>query len=93
MVYYYNRDGKFQKESGREYKTEKGAVERMMKEGVGAVFDETGKLVHPYDGGSREAAAEPCGEPQEAETAAEPDGEPQETGQPQDSGGYQIRTT
>lgn len=45
MLYYYNSDGKFQKESGREYKTEKGAVEKLQKEGEGAVFDETGQMV------------------------------------------------
>lgn len=45
MLYYYNRDGKFQKESSKEYKTEKGAVEKLQKEGQGAVFDETGQLV------------------------------------------------
>ena len=45
MLYYYNRDGKFQKESGKEYKTEKGAVEKLQKEGQGAVFDETGQMV------------------------------------------------
>lgn len=45
MLYYYNRDGKFQKESGKEYKTEKGAVEKLQKEGEGAVFDETGQMV------------------------------------------------
>ena len=36
MLYYYNRDGKFQKESSKEYKTEKGAVEKLQKEGEGA---------------------------------------------------------
>ena len=45
MLYYYNRDGKFQKESSKEYKTEKGAVEKLQKEGEGAVFDETGQMV------------------------------------------------
>lgn len=45
MLYYYNRDGKFQKEASKEYKTEKGAVEKLQKEGQGAVFDETGQLV------------------------------------------------
>lgn len=45
MLYYYNQDGRFEKESSREYKTEKGAVERMDKEGRGAVFDETGKMI------------------------------------------------
>lgn len=45
MLYYYNRDGKFQKESGKEYKTEKGAVEKLQKERQGAVFDETGQMV------------------------------------------------
>lgn len=45
MLYYYNRDGKFQKESSKEYKTEKGAVEKLQKEGKGAVFDETGQTV------------------------------------------------
>lgn len=45
MLYYYSRDGKFQKGSGKEYKTEKGAVEKLQKEGKGAVFDETGQLV------------------------------------------------
>lgn len=45
MLYYYNRDGKFQKESSKEYKTEKGALEKLKKEGDGAVFDETGKMV------------------------------------------------
>ena len=45
MLYYYNRDGKFQKESSKEYKTEKGAVEKLQKEGQGAVFDETGQMV------------------------------------------------
>lgn len=45
MLYYYNRDGKFQKETGKEYKTEKGAVEKLQKEGEGAVFDETGQMV------------------------------------------------
>lgn len=45
MLFYYNRDGKFQKESSKEYKSEKGAVDRLNKEGVGAVFDETGKLI------------------------------------------------
>lgn len=45
MLYYYNQDGKFQKETGREYKTEKGAVEKLQKEGKGAVFDETGQMM------------------------------------------------
>lgn len=45
MLYYYNRDGKFQKESSKEYKTEKGAVEKLQKEGGGAVFDETGQML------------------------------------------------
>ena len=45
MLYYYNRDGKFQKESSKEYKTEKCAVEKLQKEGEGAVFDETGQMV------------------------------------------------
>ena len=45
MLYYYNQDGKFQKESSKEYKTEKGAVEKLQKEGEGAVFDETGQMV------------------------------------------------
>ncbi len=45
MLYYYNPEGRFQKESSREYKTEKGAVERLDKEGRGAVFDETGKMI------------------------------------------------
>lgn len=45
MLYYYNRDGRFQKESSKEYKTEKGAVEYLNKEGQGAVFDETGKMI------------------------------------------------
>ena len=45
MLYYYNRDNKFQKESSKEYKTEEGAVNRMTKEGTGSVFDETGKLI------------------------------------------------
>jgi len=45
MLYYYNRDGKFQKESGKEYKTKKGAVEKLQKEGQVAVFDETGQMV------------------------------------------------
>lgn len=45
MLYYYNQDGRFQKESSQEYKTEKGAVERLNKEGQGAVFDETGKMI------------------------------------------------
>lgn len=45
MLYYYNRDGKFQKEASKEYKTEKGAVEKLQKEGEGAVFDETGQMV------------------------------------------------
>lgn len=45
MLYYYNRDGKFQKETSKEYKTEKGAVDKLQKEGEGAVFDETGKML------------------------------------------------
>lgn len=45
MLYYYNVDGKFQKESSREYKTEKGAMDKLKKEGQGAVFDETGKMI------------------------------------------------
>lgn len=45
MLYYYNRDGIFQKESSKEYKTQKGAVDRLTKEGEGAVYDETGKLI------------------------------------------------
>lgn len=45
MAYYYNADGRFRKESSREYKTEKGAVEKLQKEGRGAVFDETGQTV------------------------------------------------
>lgn len=45
MTYYYNKDGKFQPESSMEYKTQKGAVDRMNKEGEGAVFDETGQLL------------------------------------------------
>lgn len=47
MLYYYNRDGKFQKESSKEYRTEKGAFDRLKKEGAGAVFDETGKQLTP----------------------------------------------
>ncbi len=50
MLYYYNKEGKFQKESSREYKTEKGAVDRMHMEGQGAVFDETGKMVKSFVG-------------------------------------------
>lgn len=51
MLYYFNKDGKFQKESSKEYKTEKGAFDRLKKEGVGAVFDETGKqLLSLVDG-------------------------------------------
>lgn len=45
MMYYYNRDGVFQKESSREYKSKKGAVDKLTKEGVGAVFDENGQLI------------------------------------------------
>lgn len=45
MLYYYNRDGKFQKESSKEYKTEKGAREKLESEGVGAVYDEAGNLI------------------------------------------------
>ncbi|MCM1161513.1 MAG: hypothetical protein NC412_09845 [Roseburia sp.] len=45
MLYYYNKNGRVQKESSKEYKTEKGAVEKLRKEGQGAVFDETGKMV------------------------------------------------
>lgn len=45
MLYYYNVDGKFQKESSKEYKTEKGAMDKLKKEGQGAVFDETGKMI------------------------------------------------
>ena len=45
MTYYYNKDGKFQPESSMEYKTQKGAVDRMNKEGEGAVYDETGQLL------------------------------------------------
>lgn len=45
MLYYYNRDGRFQKESSKEYKTEKGAMDKLQKEGRGAVFDETGKML------------------------------------------------
>ena len=45
MLFYYNRDGKFQKDTSKEYKTEKGAVEKLQKEGEGAVFDETGQMV------------------------------------------------
>lgn len=45
MTYYYNKNGKFQPESSMEYKTKKGAVDRMNKEGEGAVFDETGQLL------------------------------------------------
>lgn len=50
MLYYYNRDGKFQKESNIEYKTEKGATERMSKEKQGAVFDETGQMITCFAG-------------------------------------------
>ena len=45
MLYYYSKDGKFDTEMNREYKTEKGAVEKLQKEGEGAVFDETGNMV------------------------------------------------
>lgn len=45
MTYYYNKNGEFQPESSVEYKTQKGAVDRMNKEGEGAVFDETGQLI------------------------------------------------
>lgn len=45
MTYYWNRDGIFQPESSMEYKTQKGAIDRMNKEGEGAVFDETGQLL------------------------------------------------
>lgn len=44
-LFYYNRDGRFQKESSKEYKTEKGAIDKLLKEGKGAVYDETGKLI------------------------------------------------
>ena len=63
MLYYYNRDGRFQKESSKEYKTEKGAVDKLEKEGVGAVFDETGKLV-----------TELKKEPEGADSGQEPEG-------------------
>ncbi len=45
MLYYYNVDGKFQKESSKEYKTEKGAIDKLTKEGKGAVYDEEGTLI------------------------------------------------
>lgn len=45
MLYYYNVDGKFQKESSKEYKTEKGAVDKLTREGKGAVYDEEGTLI------------------------------------------------
>lgn len=45
MLYYYNVNGKFQKESSKEYKTEKGAIDKLTKEGKGAVYDEEGTLI------------------------------------------------
>lgn len=45
MIFYYSQDGNFDTKTNREYKTEKGAAERMQKEGQGTVFDETGQMV------------------------------------------------
>ena len=81
MLYYYNRDGRFQKESSKEYKTEKGAVDKLEKEGVGAVFDETGKLVTELkkepegtDNGQEPEGADNGQEPEGADNGQEPEG-------------------
>lgn len=76
MLYYYNRDGKFQKESSREYKTEKGAVEKLQKEGQGAVFDETGQLVLSLNERIRVADAETVAESQDQSDGEQHEPEP-----------------
>ena len=80
MLYYYNRDGKFQKESSKEYKTEKGAREKLESEGIGAVYDETGNLIMTLEDHVENSSDEVPGtdEVPEADAAPETDAQQEE---------------
>ncbi len=96
MLYYYNRDGKFQKESSKEYKTEKGAREKLESEGVGAVYDDTGKMIATMEDNVENSDDEVHEDP-ELDAVTEKNGEAEEDGV-QDGGAeeqniFYIRTT
>jgi hypothetical protein len=59
MRYYYNYDGVFSKVWGKEYVSKKTALNRLKKEGHGAVFDDTGNLIQAA-GGETDAPEAPA---------------------------------
>jgi hypothetical protein len=76
-MYYYNEDGIFSVETGKSYVGQKAALNRLQKEGAGAVFDETGQLIRAAGGETDvpEAAQDaPETEPADTEDAAEQTG-------------------
>ena len=80
MTYYYSNKAEFEKESCVEYKSKKGAIEKLNKENAGAVFDENGNLItSKADTKSEEQLQEELKEqPQE-----EPEEQPQEESEEQ----------
>ena len=91
MLYYYSRNLEFNKESSKEYKSKKGAIEKFNKENDGAVFDENGNLIiskvdtkseeQPQEEPEEQPQEEPKEQPQE-EPGEQPQEEPEE--QPQE---------
>jgi hypothetical protein len=74
-MYYYNRDGVFNPETGKAYASKKSAVNRLLKEDAGAVFDETGKLIRIAQTDAPEA--EPAGTEDAAEQTGSGTEEPE----------------
>ena len=83
MLYYYSRNLEFNKESSKEYKSKKGAIEKFNKENDGAVFDENGNLIiSKVDTKSEEQPQEEPEEQPQEEIEEQPQEEPEE--QPQE---------
>jgi hypothetical protein len=83
-MYYYNRDGVFNPETGKAYASKKSAVNRLLKEDAGAVFDETGKLIRIAQTDAPEA--EPAGTEDAAEQTGSGTEEPEtETAETEDA--------
>ena len=83
MLYYYSRNLEFNKESSKEYKSKKGAIEKFNKENDGAVFDENGNLIiSKVDTKSEEQPQEEPEEQPQEEPKEQPQEEPEE--QPQE---------
>ena len=82
MLYYYSRNLEFNKESSKEYKSKKGAIEKFNKENDGAVFDENGNLIiSKVDTKSEEQPQEEPEEQPQEEPKEQPQEEPEEQSQ------------